>query len=151
MVNFIYKFKKFMYNRYGSDELSKALFYLYILLVLINLFVRFNIIFYIELILMIIILLRYFSKNISKREKENIIFLKSKTFILKPFKNIIRNLKDKNNVYKKCRKCKTVLKLPLPSKIGFKIVKCPECNYRNKFLVLRKQKIKIIRKKKGND
>lgn len=151
MINFIYKFKNFMLNRYGSDELSKFLFKIYILLVLINLFIRVNILFYIELLIMIIILLRYFSKNIKRREKENILFLKIKKLTLKPFKNIFRNLKDKDNVYKKCRKCKTVLKLPLPSKIGFKIVKCPECNYRNKFLVLRKQKIKIIRKKKGND
>lgn len=148
MINFIYKFKNFMLNRYGSDELSKFLFKIYILLVLINLFVRVNVIFYIELLIMIIILLRYFSKKINKREKENILFLKLKKLMLKPFKNISRNLKDKDNVYKKCHKCKTILKLPLPHKIGFKKVKCPECNYRNKFLILKKEKIKIIRNKK---
>ncbi len=150
MMNFIYKLKKFMYDRYGSDEFSKFLFTIYILLVLINLFIRLNILFYIELLLMIIILLRYFSKNINRREKENILFLKIKKSMIKPFKNIIRNLKDKNNVYKKCHKCKTILKLPLPSKRGFKKVKCPECNYKNKFLIIKKEKIKIIRKK-GND
>jgi len=151
MLNFIYKFKSFMYNRYGTDELSKFMFRVYILLVIINLFVRLNIIFYIELLIVTIVLLRYFSKKINRREKENKIYLKIKNILLRPFKNIVRNLNDRNNVYKRCSKCKTILKLPLPSKIGFKIVKCPECNYRNKFFVLRKQKIKIIRKKKGND
>ncbi len=147
-MNFIYKFKNFMYGRYGSDELSKLLFKIYILLIIINLFLRLNIIFYIELLIGIIILLRYFSKNINRREKENILFLKAKKNILKPFKNISRNIKDKNNVYKRCPKCKTTLKLPLPNKRGFKKVTCPECNHKNKFLILKKQKIKIIKPKK---
>ena len=145
MINLIYKFKNFMYDRYGTDELSRSLFAIYILLVIINIFVKSNIVFYIELFIVILILLRYFSKDINRREKENILFLKARKNILKPFKNIIRNLKDKNNVYKKCHKCKTILKLPLPSKRGFKKVKCPECNYRNKFLIFKKEKIKIIK------
>lgn len=150
MMNFIYKFKNFMYGRYGSDELSKFLFMIYIVLVLINIFARLNVIFYIELLIGMIILLRYFSKGIKRREKENILFLKVKRNLLRPFKNISRNLKDKDNVYKRCPKCKTTLKLPLPSKRGFKKVTCPECNHKNKFLILKKQKIEIIKNKKGN-
>ena len=148
-MNFIYKFKKFMYNRYGSDELSKSLFKVYVLLVLINLFIKINIIFYIELLLILTVLFRYFSKNITRREKENKLFFKIKKILLKPFKLVKINIQDKNNVYKKCHKCKTILKLPLPHKIGFKKVKCPECEYKNKFLILKKEKIKIIRNKKG--
>lgn len=146
MLNFVYKFRNFMNNRYGTDELSKALFYLYILLIVINLFFKSNIIFYVELAILMIILLRYFSKNFSRREKENRIFLRIKNTILKPFKIIIKNIKDKNNVYKRCHKCKIILKLPLPSKTGVKRVRCPECNHKNRFLILKKQKIKIIRR-----
>ena len=137
-----------MYHRYGSDELSRFLFVLYVLLVLINLLVKLNIMFIIELIVVALVLLRYFSKNIDAREKENKIFLKIRSKVLKPFKNIKRNLKDKDNVYKRCHKCKMTLKLPLPSKRGFKKVRCPECNHKNKFLILKKEKIKIIKNSK---
>lgn len=149
MMNFIYKFKKFMYNRYGFDELSKALFKIYILVLIINLFIKLNVIFYIEILIIIFILFRYFSKNISRREKENKLFLSVKNKLLRPLNTIKRNIKDKNNVYKKCHKCKMVLKLPLPNKRGFKTVKCPECKHRNKYLILKKEKIEIIRNKKG--
>ena len=138
-MNFIYKFRNFMYGRYGTDELSKFLFKIYVLLLIINLFVRSNIIFYIELFILLIILLRYFSKNIYRRGKENKIFLNIKNKILFSYKE--------DKVYRRCHKCKTRLKLPLPSKIGLKKVKCPECGHRNRFLILRKQRIDIIRNK----
>ena len=139
-MNFIYKFRNFMYGRYGTDELSKFLFKIYVLLLIINLFVRSNIIFYIELFILLIILLRYFSKNIYRRGKENKIFLNIKNKILFSYKE--------DKVYRRCHKCKIKLKLPLPSKIGLKKVKCPECGYKNKFLILRKEKIDIIRNRK---
>ena len=136
-MNFIYKFRNFMNGRYGTDELSSFIFKLYILLLVINIFVRSNIIFYIELFLLLIILLRYFSKNIYRRGRENRVFLNIKNKILFPYKE--------NNIYKRCHKCKIKLKLPLPSKIGIKKVKCPECGHRNKFIILRREKIDIIR------
>ena len=147
-MNLLYKIRNFMNGRYGSDNLSKFIFGIYIILVVINLFLRNNIIFYVELFLLFIIVLRFFSKKIYKRGKENKLYLNVKRFILNSFSLIIKNIKDKNNVYKKCHKCKTVLKLPLPSKIGIKKVKCPECSHKNKFLILKKERIRIIRRKK---
>ena len=47
---------------------------------------------------------------------------------LKPFRNIRRNIKDKEYIYKNCRHCKKLLKLPIPYKRGIKEVKCPKCN-----------------------
>ena len=56
--------------------------------------------------------------------------------MLKPFDILKRNIKDRRyHVYKKCRHCKTILKLPLPNKRGLKKVKCPECKKKNKFLI----------------
>ena len=149
-MNFIYKFRNFMYGRYGQDELSIFLFKLYILLIVLNIFIRSNIIFYVELFIILIILLRYFSKRINSREKENKIYLKIKKSVLNPFSLIIKNIKEKDNVYKKCHKCKTILKLPRAQRIGIKKVKCPECNHMNKFMIFKKEKIKIIRKKGYN-
>ena len=113
------------------------MFKIYVLILIINLFVRLNIIFYIELFILLIILLRYFSKNIYRRGEENKIFLNIKNKVL--FYN------KEDNVYKRCHKCKIKLKLPLPSKIGIKKVKCPECGYKNRFLILRKERIEVIK------
>ena len=62
--------------------------------------------------------------------------------------NLKRNIKDKDHIYKKCSKCKTTLKLPVPYERGIKHTKCPKCKKRISFLVLKKQKIEIIKNKK---
>lgn len=134
-MNFIYKFRNFMNGRYGTDELNSFIFKIYVLLLIINIFIKSNIIFYIELFLLLIILLRYFSKNIYRRGRENRAFLNIKNKLI---------FKD-DKIYRRCHKCKIKLKLPLPSKIGIKKVKCPECGHRNKFIILRREKIDIIR------
>lgn len=142
------KFIKFMYGRYGIDELYKFLFWLYIILFIVNLFLRNGIINIIDLFIIIIMIYRSFSKNIYQRRKENNLYLKYKNKTLKPFKNIKRNFKDrKTTVYKKCPKCKTTLRLPLPYTRGIKHAKCPECQNKVTFLVLRKVKVEIIKKR----
>lgn len=146
-MKFLTGLYKFMYGRYGIDELYHFLFFLYLFIVVADLFIKNNILFCIELLLLIIIFYRCFSKNINQRRKENESFLKLKNKLAKPFKNIKRNYKDRNNyVYKKCRNCHTTLRLPLPSKRGIKYAKCPNCKRRVKIISLRKLKIEVIRK-----
>lgn len=147
-MKFINKLQKFMYGRYGLDDLGNFLFKIYLVLLIINLFVKSYILTIIELLIVVIVLYRFLSKNIYKRSNENVRFRKLKKKIFKPFSNIKRNIKDKDHVYKKCHYCKTTLKLPVPNKRGFKKVKCPECKKRNKFLILKKMKIELIRNKK---
>lgn len=144
-MKFNTKLQKFMYGRYGIDELTNFLFLIYFILLIISLFSK-NIIFLIlELILLIIIILRTISKKIYKRSNENVKFKKIKKSIIKPFNNIKRNIKDKDHIYRKCPKCKTILKLKLPEKNGFKHIKCTNCNYRIKTFVIKKRKIEIIK------
>ena len=147
-MKFIQKIQQFMYGRYGLDDLGSFLFKVYILLLLINLFVKSYILTTIELSIVVIVLYRFISKDIYKRSNENVKFRKIRKKIFKPFSNIKRNVTDKDHVYKKCHYCKTTLKLPLPNKKGIKKVKCPECKKRNKFLILRKMKVELIRNKK---
>lgn len=135
-----------MYGRYGSDELYIFLVKLYLILSILNIFINSKILLYLNIILIIWMFYRFFSKKIYKRNAENIKFLRIKKYVTKPFDNIKRNIKDKNHIYKKCYKCKTTLKLPLPYKRGIKVAKCPNCNNKIKVLVLKKQKIEIIRK-----
>ena len=147
-MKFMEKFQKCMYGRYGVDDLYKFLMYSYILLVIINLFIKSNILSIIELVIFFIMFYRFFSKNIYKRSNENIRFLKFKGNLLKPFYILKRNYRDRHKcIYKKCKFCKKLLKLPIPYSRGFKEVKCPKCKKVFKILVLRKEKIEIIAKK----
>lgn len=148
-MKFYQKLYNFMTGRYGIDNLSKFLFKIYFVLTIINLFINNNILFYIELILLVILIYRFLSKNLYNRTKENKLYLKLVKIIKKPFKNIERNYKYRNDyVFKRCPKCKTTLRLPLPNKRGVSKAKCPNCKNRVRVFTLRKQKIEIIKKNK---
>lgn len=142
------KFRRFMYGRYGIDDLYCFLFGVCILLCLINIFIKNHIIGLLELIVFFIAFFRLFSKNISARRKENRMYLNVKEKVMKPFETIRKNWKDKDHIYKKCRKCKTILKLPLPAKRGMKHTKCPKCQNRISFYAFKYQKIEIIKNRK---
>ena len=135
-----------MYGRYGFDDLFSFLFKLYILIFLINIFLDNNVLAIIQLFIIFVMFYRLLSKKIYVRRKENERFLKLKKIILKPFSNIRRNFKDKNHIYKKCHKCKTVLKLPLPNKRGIKHAKCPECGKKVTLFAFKYQKVEVIYK-----
>ena len=147
-MKWIYKFQKFMYGRYGLDELYKFLFYLYIILLILNIFIKSSILTYVELFIVVVMFYRFFSKNIKMRKKENALYLKCKKNIIKPFKNIKKNITDKEHIYKKCSKCKSILKLPLPEKRGIKHTKCPKCGKRLTIFCFKYEKVEIITNKK---
>lgn len=154
-MKYIEKIRKFMYGRYGPDDLYYFLIKLYIFLLIIDLFITSNILNILELLLVFIIFYRFFSKKIYKRNNENKVFLNLKSHTLKPLKkvkknlnNIKRNIKDEEYIYKKCHNCNTTLRLPLPTNYGVKHVKCPKCNKKLTVLCLKKQKIEIIKKNK---
>ena len=142
-MKYIERFRKFMKGRYGPDELYNFLFKLYIALVILNLFLNSIILFVIELLLIVFIFYRFFSKKIYVRSNENQRYLKLKKRIINIFKR--NKNKDKNHIYKKCYKCKTILKLPLPTKRGIKKAKCPKCGKRIRFFTFKQDKIEIIR------
>ena len=69
--------------------------------------------------------------------------------IIDKIKGIFKKKKKKENIYKKCRKCGTVLRLPLPAKRGIKHVVCPKCKNKLKVFCFRKQKVDFIGKEKN--
>lgn len=147
-MNLRNKLIKFMYGRYGIDELYKFLFTSYIIIFVINIFLNNLILEIISLIIVLYTFYRVLSKNISKRSKENREYIKIKNKIIKPLENIKRNILDKDHIYIKCRNCKTTLKLPIPYERGIKHTKCPKCKKRITLFILKKQKIEIIKNKK---
>lgn len=145
-MNFINKLNNFMYSRYGRDELYNFLFYIWIIFFAVSLFVDNKVVDIFQIIIIVIMFYRFFSKNIKRRRKENNCYLKIKRWLLRPFNNIRRNISDRDHIYKKCPRCKTVLRLPLPSERGFKKAKCPHCHKKVLILALKKQKIEVIKK-----
>ena len=141
------RIRKFMYGRYGPDELYKFQMVLYFITLILGIFIKSKILSIVQLLFVASIIFRPMSKKIYKRSDENQRYLKIKNNLLKPFTNIKRNIKDKDHIYKKCHKCKTTLKLPLPSKRGIKHAKCPHCGKRITLIAFKCQKIEIITSK----
>lgn len=136
------------------DELNRFLIIIDIILIIVSIFIKAFLLDLFKFIFLGLIIFRIASKNKIQRQKENKIYLKIVNTLTKPFKNIVRNFKDrKTYVYKKCSKCKTTLKLPLPNKRGINHAKCPECDNRVTLFTLRKKqeekiKVEVIKKKK---
>ncbi len=142
MKKFVYKLYRFMYGRNGIDELYKFCLSIYILVLLLNFFINNIYIDLFSILLFLIIIYRLFSKNIYKRKSENDIYLKIRNKVMDKFSFIEKKWNDRNtHIYKKCNKCKTILRLPL--KRGVHTCKCPKCGNRFKVRCYRNEKIKV--------
>ncbi|MBE6648361.1 MAG: hypothetical protein E7614_02435 [Ruminococcaceae bacterium] len=122
---------RFMYGRYGGDDLQKFTLVAYVVIMVISWFIPNPLIrFFISIVLyalLALMLFRMFSKNIYKRQDENRKYLKIKGKVLEHFKYISNKWKyRKTHVYKKCPYCK--IKLRLPKRKGAHSVKCPKCS-----------------------
>lgn len=139
------------------DDLNRFMIAILLVLIIITIFIRNFYLDILKFLILIILIFRIASKNKSKRYQENQNYLKIKNILLKPFTNIARNFKDrKKYVYKKCRKCKTTLKLPLPSSRGINHAKCPNCGYRVTLFTLRKKQeekvqVEVIKKSRKGE
>ena len=123
-------FRRMMYGRYGSDELNMLLPILAVLVSLCNailssIFTQSEVfVLYISpalsvlmLALLAVNLFRCFSRNISKRQKEN-----------KRLRNFLTRLKDRNHRYYRCPGCRQRVRVPKGrGKIN---IRCPKCGNR---------------------
>ncbi len=127
------KLTRFLYGRYGVDQLYFALFIFYFVIWTVLLFVRFTPVriglYALQALDLFWMVFRVLSKNIHARRKENNAFLKiwnpTKNFFILT-KNRIRD--HKNYRYRKCPHCKAMLRLP--KRKGSHPVVCPRCKKR---------------------
>lgn len=120
------KLMKFMYGRYGNDELNQFLFKLVFISLIISLLTGraslFGEIFYIlALIIVVFIYFRMFSKNFNKRYSERTLYLN--------FNNKVKLSLDKQKksyAFFKCPSCKQ--KVRVPKGKGKISIHCPKCN-----------------------
>lgn len=121
---------RFMSGRYGTDTLGKVMMIFYVVWILaysiLSIWVHsviYNLIYVIVTALLIVaIFFRMFSRNIAARRKENTKFCG----FFKLRKNKFRD--RKTHVYRKCPRCKAVLRLPKAK--GKHTVVCPKCQNR---------------------
>ncbi len=123
-MKFRERLARFMYGRYGADQLGRALLWVYLALALGAVF--FKPLNFLALVLLVWILFRIFSKNIYKRQMENQKYLRFAGKVKGWFslqKNKVRD--RKTHRYRTCPYCKATLRLP--NKKGKHTVCCPKC------------------------
>ncbi len=120
------KIQRFMMGRYGADELSKAQSVVVMILLVLSLFGRLGILYWLALALMIYSIWRMFSKNVSKRYEENQKYL---NYRYKATVKIDRMKKHfaQRKIYRfyKCPQCKQ--KVRVPKGRGKICITCPKC------------------------
>ncbi len=120
-------FYRFMQGRYGVDAFSKALLVAYFIIWAVNLVVSSGILWAVNTVLFFYVVFRMFSRNISRRQKENGAYLR----FIGPVKSRFALQKQKWQYrktarYRTCPHCKANIKLP--NKKGHHTVECPRCH-----------------------
>ena len=123
------KLRRFMYGRYGTDQLNIALV---IAAMVISLISRIFGSFWGQLpayLILIWVIVRMMSKNRAARMKENAVFLKLWNPIAKWFRLQYNRLRDiKTHRYFTCPNCKNALRVPKGK--GEITITCPVCKTR---------------------
>lgn len=121
------KIDRFMIGRYGMDRLNQFLAILVLILVAIDLFTHSKVIYWLELIGLVLFYFRMISKNFKAREKENQIYLslylKAQDMVMK-WKFRFEQSR-KYHIYK-CPNCGQKIRIPRGK--GKISIHCPKCN-----------------------
>ena len=131
-----YKFRcavaRFMYGRNGMDQMNQALLrgYLVILVAqlifsLLRLWIPARICESLLWVLMVFILFRMFSKNLTKRRAENQKWVNWWWRVRSSSSGARARHADKEHKYFTCKQCKTICRVPVGK--GKIIITCPKC------------------------
>ena len=117
-MNILNGMQRFMMGRYGHDRLNMALLIVGLILSILSMFMK-NWVLDLVLtmasyVLLVITLVRCFSRNTYKRYQEN------RKFLL-----LMDQLKDRNNRYYACPKCRQTVRVPKGK--GKIAITCPKC------------------------
>ena len=121
---------RFMYGRSGGDELNAALLVLYVVLcILQTLFSRVRtaavILQLLTLAAALLVMYRMFSRNLPRRQAENMRFLTWWLPIQNRFRAANQRRLDKEHKYFTCKNCKTICRVPAGK--GKIEITCPKC------------------------
>jgi len=126
LLKFLEKYRKFMYGRYGTDELTYALILLSVIFSLISNFDKLRFFYLISILPLAVAIWRTLSRNTNARYNERLFFIKIISVPKSKLKNIKNRIRDrKSHKYFTCKNCKATLRLPKGrGKIN---ITCPKC------------------------
>lgn len=116
---------RFLYGRNGPDTLYNVCVWSALALAIIGIFFDSYILSVLYLLLFGYALFRFFSRNVSKRQRENLAFCGFFKKIKQFFSMGKKKLTDRDHVYHKCPHCNSQLRLPRVK--GEHNVRCPRC------------------------
>lgn len=122
-------FYRFMYGRYGTDQLNMFLLGLSVVLMMVNaIWFQNQIIYILVWILLLVSIFRTYSRKVVNRRKENRKFLE----LMKPFRKKAKltkkQMQDKEHRYFMCPNCKQNVRVPKGR--GKITITCPRCQTR---------------------
>ncbi len=104
--------QRFMYGRYGNDQLNLCLIGLYLVVYLLSAFTRVYALYGVSLVLMAVALFRLLSRNLTRRREENVRFLQAIAPLVRWFRLRRTIRRDKEHRYFKCPNCGQQLRVP---------------------------------------
>lgn len=120
--------RKILYGRYGVDQLSFALVISSVVLSILHSITHMRILYFVSSVFIVWAIFRMFSKNFTKRQKENQMWLSISTKGKKSSLKYYHRLKDLPHYrYYKCINCKQTIRVPRGK--GRVEIRCPKCGY----------------------
>ena len=104
--------QRFMYGRYGYDQLNWFLLVLYLVLYFLSLLTRIGLFSAIGTVVILLALFRVFSRNLPKRRAENAKFMQAAGPAIRWWKLRKTMAQDKDHRYFKCPNCGQQLRVP---------------------------------------
>lgn len=118
--------ERLMYGRYGQDNLNRFLSIVALVLCFLSLFVQWQALYWITLVILGVTLFRMFSRNGAARSKENLAFLRIQTKVLLPFRRAKKHFTQrKTHRFFFCPNCKQEVRVPKGK--GNITITCPKC------------------------
>ncbi|MCD7744860.1 MAG: hypothetical protein LUI13_06235 [Lachnospiraceae bacterium] len=123
-------FSDFMYGRYGTDDLSKFMLAVCLVLLVINIFTSQPLVYLLALVILVLSYFRMFSRNEMKRRAEDDKYHEILDSITGRFRKAERRAKQSKDYHiYKCPSCGQKIRVPRGK--GKICITCPKC--RNEF------------------
>ena len=124
----LFKYRQFLYGRYGQDRLNRFISYLALALCAISFIIRTPILSISIFALFGLSLFRSMSKNHNRRRRENQIYETASRPAKRFFKYWFVRIKSrKTHMIYTCGKCRSILRVPKDAPQGRLEIRCPKC------------------------
>ena len=104
--------QRFMYGRYGNDQLNNFLTISYLVLFVLYMLSGLQPLYWLCTVLIFVVLFRMLSRNIYKRREENVKFLRKADPAIRWYRLQRTMRRDKDHIYFKCPNCSQQLRVP---------------------------------------